>query len=101
MSARMLVFTTPVTGREDEYAAWQREVHAPELVEKVAGIVSATCFQRAEVTTDAAPYLIMYELNEPSTKVLADIDLVLPSLEVSDSLDVADHPPRLMVYETY
>jgi hypothetical protein len=89
-----------VAGREEECEAWQADVHIPELLAKVSGFASATRYRQVEGAPGLATYLTVYELSGPVPEVLAELTSVLPGLQQSDSLDVVEHPPTLMVYET-
>lgn len=97
--AQLMVFTAPVAGREDEFNAWQSEVHIPELLEKVDGFASATRYRRVEGTPGPNSYLTVWELSEPAVEVMAELDEVLPTLQGSDSLDRDENKPTMMVYE--
>lgn len=99
MSARLMVFTAPVPGREEEYNTWQSEVHIPELLAKVPGFVSAKRYRRVLDDLGPAPYLTVWELSEPAEEVMAEIEAALPSLQSSGSLDVGEHRPTMMIYE--
>ena len=44
---RLIVFTEPVIGREDEYNEWYDEVHLPEVL-ATDGFVAALCHLREQ-----------------------------------------------------
>lgn len=63
-SHRLLAFTNPVAGREDEFNRWYDERHVPDLL-AVPGIVSAQRFALTDATGEGKPawsYLALYEL---------------------------------------
>ncbi len=99
MSAKLLVFTAPVAGREDEFNAWQSEVHIPELLEKVDGFAAATRYRNVEGTPGLRPYVTVWELSKPALEVMAELAEALPTLQESEALDHGENKPTLMVYE--
>lgn len=99
MSAKLLVFTAPVEGREEEFNTWQAEVHIPELLAKVPGFASATRYRNVGSTPGIRPYVTIWELSKPPAEVMAEISEALPTLTDSDSLDRGDNRPTMMAYE--
>jgi hypothetical protein len=100
---KMVVYSRPTPGREDEYNDWYQNVHLGELV-ALPGIVSARRFRHARnlVEGDAYPYMSIYEIETD------DIDAVLNDLRdtagrgaltMSDALDLTD--TSALVYEEF
>lgn len=95
----MLVWTSPVDGRDEEYLRWYDTVHVPDIRAAVAGVGDVTRYQ---MTGDGPPrYLTVYELAD------ADPDGVLKSIgeavsagrmEMSPAMDMEGHPPVLEFY---
>lgn len=91
---RLVVFTEPVLGREDEYNEWYDDVHLPEVLE-FEGFVAAQRFKLADAQMQGmdagvpARYLAIYEIEG------GDIDAILSNLgsgadkmNMSEALDV-------------
>jgi hypothetical protein len=64
----MIVYTTPVDGREDEYNAWYDDVHLPEFT-ALPGVING---RRFSVVADGKPqYAAIYELSSHPDDVMA------------------------------
>jgi len=100
---KMVVYSRPAPGREDEYNDWYQNVHLGELV-ALPGFVSARRYRHARnlVEGDAYPYMSIYEVETD------DIDAVLEALRttagrgeltMSDAIDLSD--TSAVVYEEF
>ena len=100
---KMVVYSRPAAGREDEYNDWYQNVHLGELV-ALPGFKSARRFRHARnlVEGDAYPYMSIYEIETD------DIDAVLDNLRgtaergaltMSDAIDLTD--TSAVVYEEF
>jgi len=90
---RLVVFTQPTEGREDEYNQWYDEVHLREVLE-TDGFVAAQRFALADAqigdVTDAAPsrYLAIYEIEADSLEAaLEKLNAGAATMQMSDALD--------------
>ena len=91
---RLLVFTEPTEGREDEYNTWYDEVHLREVLE-LDGFVAAQRFALSERQMDAAGetlparYLAIYEIDAPALQpVLDSLASGADKMQMSEALDV-------------
>jgi hypothetical protein len=91
---RLIVFTEPSPGREDEYNRWYDEVHLREVLE-VDGFVAAQRFRLADAQIgDAggetpATYLAIYEIEADSLEAaLEKLNAGSGTMEMSDALDL-------------
>ena len=90
---RLIVFTEPTPGKEDEYNRWYDEVHLGEVV-AIDGFVGAQRFalsgaQIAEVE-DKTPgrYLAIYEIEADSVESALDkLNAGAATMQMSDALD--------------
>jgi hypothetical protein len=87
----LLVHTTPVAGREDEYNAWYDSVHlrevldVPEFVAAQRFAVSAT---PAADPLPAQPYLAIYEIEtDDIDAALARLRKAAAAMDISATLD--------------
>jgi hypothetical protein len=73
---KMVIFTSPVDGREKEYNDWYQNIHLGEVI-AIPGIKSAQRFrlQRSMMPRPASPYLAIYDIETD------DIDGVMKELE--------------------
>lgn len=69
---KMVVFTRPKPGREDEYNDWYQNIHLRELVE-FPGIVGAQRYKLSVRlgTGDAEPYLSIYDIECDDAQTVA------------------------------
>lgn len=91
---RLIVFTEPTPGRDDEYNRWYDEVHLREVLE-VEGFVSAQRFALADAQIgggDAAPpgrYLAIYDVEADDLEAaLEKLNAGSATMEMSDALDM-------------
>ena len=91
---RLMVFTEPAPGREDEYNQWYDEVHLREVLE-IEGFVAAQRFkisdaQIAGMTGDVpARYLAIYEIEGGDVEaILANLATGADKMNMSEALDV-------------
>ena len=91
---RLLVFTEPALGREDEYNKWYEEIHLPEVLE-VEGFVAAQRFKLADAQMEAmgagvpARYLAIYEMEDGDIEaILANLSSGALAMNMSEALDV-------------
>ena len=87
----LLVHTTPLAGREDEYNAWYDSVHLREVLE-VPEFVAAQRFSvaatRAGDPPPAHPYLAIYELEtDDIDAALARLRKAAATMDISPALD--------------
>ena len=91
---RLIVYTEPVAGREDEYNKWYNEAHLKEVLE-VEGFVAAQRFELADAQLagpddGAKPgrFLAIYEIEAPNLQAALD-NLMASSgkMNMSDALD--------------
>ncbi len=87
----MIVYTSPVDGREDDYNAWYDEVHLAEFC-ALPGVSSGRRFKVAASDAAAKPvYAALYELSDHPDKVFAAMNEAVKdgSMHMSDAVDVA------------
>jgi hypothetical protein len=93
---KMLVFTNPVEGREDDFNEWYNEVHLKE----VTATAPFTGGQRFRVSpVNGVPqgdhrYLAIYEFDGPPQAALDNMTAAAPTLNMSDALS----PDALVVF---
>lgn len=72
---KLLGFTKPAEGREDEYNQWYSETHLPDLL-KIPGIVTAQRFRlsKTQKPADAQPwkYLAIYDCDADDPQQIID-----------------------------
>jgi len=68
---RLLTFTQPVAGREDEFNDWYANVHLPQVL-SLPGFQRAQRFRLARSLdpTPPPPYLALYEIEADSVDVV-------------------------------
>ena len=105
--AILIAHVQPKDNLEDEFNRWYDDIHIPQVVDRLAGVVSGKRYRYAEeqlVDASGAPptrYLTMYEIE---THDLADtVDrlgaaLTDGTLDMSESLDTENQPPILHFY---
>jgi hypothetical protein len=71
-SYKMVVFTRPKAGREDEYNEWYQNIHLQELV-AFPGIVGAQRFKLSVClgAGEAEPYLSIYDIESEDAQAVA------------------------------
>ena len=81
----LIVFTSPVEGREDEYNKWYDEVHLPEF-SSLPGIISG---KRYNVAGDQPVWAAIYELSAPPAEVFKAMNAAVKdgSMHMSDAMD--------------
>jgi hypothetical protein len=85
----LIVYTSPVEGREDEYNAWYDDVHLAEF-SALPGVISGRRFQVMSATPDAKPtYAAIYELSSHPKEVLGAMNAGIKdgSVHMSDAVD--------------
>jgi hypothetical protein len=85
---RLLVFSNPVDGREDEYNAWYDDVHIGEVLE-VDGFVGC---QRFAVASGDAParYLAVYEIDaDDPVEAFGRLSAAVGDMTMTDAIDRA------------
>jgi hypothetical protein len=87
---RLLVFSNPVAGREDEYNHWYDTVHMTEVLE-VEGFVGCQRFAVDPETGDApARYLAIYEIDhDDPTAAFATLQSAVSDMTLTDAIDRA------------
>ena len=91
---RLIVFTQPSEGKEDEYNRWYDEVHLRDVLE-TEGFVAAQRFALADAqigdAAEKAPnrYLAIYEIEADSLEAaLEKLNGSADSMNMSDALDL-------------
>ncbi len=91
---RLVVFTQPTEGREDEYNDWYDEIHLREVLE-TDGFVGAQRFALSDAqigdVADAVPsrYLAIYEIEADSLEAaLEKLNAGAATMQMSDALDM-------------
>ena len=83
----MIVYTSPVDGREDDYNVWYDDVHLKEF-SSLPGVTSA---RRFKVHGDGKPvYAAIYELTSPPDEVMAAMNKAVRdgTMHMSDAMDL-------------
>lgn len=96
----MLVWTSPVDGRDEEFLHWYDTTHIPDIRAAVAGVGDVTRY-RMDRTDGPSRYLTIYELTgaDPAavTKALGEA-ASSGRMEMSPVMDMTGHPPVLEFY---
>ena len=82
----LIVYTSPVDGREDEYNAWYDDIHLQEF-SALPGVISG---RRYKVVADGKPqYAAIYELSARPDEVLAAMNAAIKdgTMHMSDAMD--------------
>lgn len=85
----MIIYTSPVDGREDDYNAWYDGVHLAEFG-ALPGVISARRFEVVAADPDARPvYAAMYETSTDPGQVLAAMNQAVKNgtMHMSDAID--------------
>ena len=82
----MIVYSSPVPGREDEYNRWYDDVHLGEF-SALEGVLSATRYAVAD--GQPAAYAAVYELSSPPEAVMALMNEAVKAgtMHMSDAVD--------------
>jgi hypothetical protein len=89
---KMLVFSNPVEGRDDEYNKWYDEVHMKDLL-GVSPFKSAERFRVAQVQglpEGSHRYLAVYEFDGPPQTALDNMFAAAGNFQMSDALSAGD-----------
>jgi hypothetical protein len=84
----LIVYTSPVDGKEDEYNAWYDDIHLPEF-SALPGVINGRRFQ---VARDGKPqYAAIYELSSHPDDVMAAMNAGIKdgTMHMSDAIDVS------------
>jgi hypothetical protein len=91
---RLIVFSNPTPGQDDEYNDWYNNIHLAEVVE-IPGFVAAQRFELSGDQLDGFPtsehrYLSIYEFDRPPGEPLETLRQQLESGEIGlpGSIDV-------------
>jgi hypothetical protein len=87
----LIVYTSPVEGREDDYNAWYDDVHLAEF-SALPGVINGRRFKVASSDAAAKPvYAAVYELSAHPDKVFAAMNEGIKdgSVRMSDAIDVS------------
>lgn len=91
---RLVVFSAPKPGHEDEYNQWYNEVHLDEVV-AIPGFVAAQRFRLSDDQLPGFPssphgYLAIYEFDRPPGEPLATLagELETEAITLPDAIDV-------------
>ena len=110
--ATFFAYSNPISSaREVEFNQWYDEVHLPQILERVPGVVAARRFRLSDtqlepVTLPSRSYLTVYEADPGPAETIVDVLSRLMrclgdgTLDLSDALDLSDFPPILHVYES-
>lgn len=101
--ALLLVHTNAAgPDREDEYRRWYDEVHIPQLLERIPGIVSAARYLAApDGPPVSARHLVIYEIEaDDPAAVLKEINKAAATgrLDLTPAMDTS-RPPVMALYE--
>jgi hypothetical protein len=87
---KMLVFTNPVEGREDEYNKWYDDVHLKDIV-SIPSFRSGQRYRVAEVSglPQSSPhrYLAVYDFDGSAQAAFENMAATAPNFQMSDALD--------------
>ena len=90
----MLVLSNARPGREEEFNAWYSDVHVPDTVNKLDGVVSGRRFLRQDV--EGGPdhpyrYLAVYEIPDDQLEV-AQQQFLMQRAERTEALSAGREP---------
>ena len=83
----LIVYTSPVDGKEDEYNAWYDDIHLPEF-SALPGVIAG---RRFKVAGDGKPqYAAIYELSAHPDTVMAAMNEGVKNgtVRMSDAVDL-------------
>ncbi len=87
----LIVYTSPVEGREEEYNAWYDDVHLPEFT-ALPGVISGRRFKVTSPATNGKPaYAAIYELSTGPDEVMAAMNAGVQdgTVHMTDAIDGA------------
>ncbi|HEY3684746.1 MAG TPA: hypothetical protein VGL93_17050 [Streptosporangiaceae bacterium] len=97
----MLVWTSPVDGRDEEFLHWYDTVHISDIRAAVAGVGDVTRYRMTRAGDDPSRYLTVYELADADpaavTKALGEA-AGSGRMEMSPAMDMTGHPPVVEFY---
>ena len=98
--ALLLAWTSPVTGRADEYATWLDEVHVPEVRAAVPAIRRSSRYRLADpqASTGTPRFLVVHELGTSDVSTAsAELNEALRTgrIGTSPDMDLAVRPPAV------
>lgn len=87
---KLLVFTSPREGRDEEYNQWYAETHIPDML-AIPGVTSASRYRQGPVGSgvSGAQYLAVYDIDGDAGAVMKEIGARSADgrFRLSDSLD--------------
>lgn len=88
---KLLAFTNPVPGREDEFNAWYDEIHLRDVL-NIPGVVGAQRYRLRPVdarTEPAQRYLVMFDVDGDVDELVAEMNARIGTekMPMSDALD--------------
>jgi antibiotic biosynthesis monooxygenase (ABM) superfamily enzyme len=85
----LLVRTSPVPGREDEFARWYDEVHLAEVL-AVPGFVSAQRFAAPDAGDGRQRYVVAYDIEtDDIDATMARFERARPGMSTTPALDLS------------
>ena len=87
----LIVYTSPVDGREDDYNAWYDDVHLAEF-SALPGVINGRRFKVAAADAATRPvYAAVYELSSHPDQVFAAMNEGIKggSVHMSDAIDAS------------
>lgn len=99
--ALMLVWTSPVAGRDEEFRRWYDTVHIPDVRTAVPSVAAATRYRLARTGEGPPRYLTVYELEAADTGGITEtLGAAFGDgrMELTPAMDMTDHPPVLEFY---
>lgn len=84
---RILVFTSPVEGRENDYNEWYDNIHVGEVLQ-VEGFVGCQRLAANPASDAPAKYLAIYEVDADDPVAAWDtLQKSIPNMNMTDALD--------------
>jgi hypothetical protein len=93
---KMLAFSAPVPGKEDEFNNWSLNIHVPEVVSTYGFKGAQRCKLTNALAGESLPYMTIYEI-ETDDIAKSLTDLVQKVATPSDAIDYAG--ATALVYE--
>ncbi|OLT40052.1 hypothetical protein BJF85_06985 [Saccharomonospora sp. CUA-673] len=107
--AQLIAYVSPSSPQQEEaFNQWYDEVHIPQVVERIPGVVGGNRFRLATAQLVSAAelparrYLAVYELDTDDLQSLANRlaeALGDGTLDITDAIDMTDQAPVLHFYE--